>query len=51
MRHVLLEALAEQDGLTIWDVLDAYHHIPEFKRRIDIAALSLSCAPVSQSIH
>jgi hypothetical protein len=49
-RHGLLEALAEQEGLTLPAVVREYNRNAEFKSRIDIAAMSMS-VPISQSMH
>jgi len=37
-RKLLLTSLTEEYDLTLLEVLEAYNHIPEFKRRIDITS-------------
>ena len=49
-RHTLLEAMAQQEGLTLPDVVRTYNRNAEFKRRVDIAAMNMS-APASCAIH
>jgi hypothetical protein len=49
-RHALLEAFVVSFGLTLLEVVETYNHIPEFKRRIDLAAMDLA-RPQSQMIH
>jgi hypothetical protein len=49
-RQALLEQLAEDMAWTLYDVVKRYNKGGELKRRVDIAALGLSC-PTSQSIH
>jgi hypothetical protein len=49
-RAALLETLAEEMELHLHQVVREYDRNSEFKRRIDLAALSIS-APTSQTIH
>jgi hypothetical protein len=49
-RHGLLEALANEEGWSLLLAVQAYNTNTEFRRRIDIAALSL-CCPSSETIH
>jgi hypothetical protein len=49
-RDSLLEVFAEQEGWTLFAAFQEYHSNTEFKRRIDLAALNMSC-PTSHSIH
>jgi len=49
-RHGLLEALAADLETSLLTIVREYNHNDEFKRRIDIAALNISC-PISNSIH
>ena len=37
-RHVLLEAVAREEGMTLLAAVREYNHNEEFKRRIDLAA-------------
>jgi hypothetical protein len=46
----LLEAFVSELGVTLLQVVQEYNHNSEFKRRVDIAALSMSF-PTSQTIH
>ena len=50
VRAALLETLAEELETTLLEVVKIYNRQPEFKRRIDLAALNMSC-PISNSIH
>ena len=50
-RGLLLRTLAEEDGFTLIEVLDAYCNIPAFKYRIDLAAQNLTAPEVSKAIH
>ena len=49
-RQDLLEALAHEEGTSLLSVVREYNNNHEFKRRIDLAALNMSC-PTSLSIH
>jgi hypothetical protein len=49
-RQALLEQLAEDMAWTLYEVVKAYNKGGELRRRVDIAALGLSC-PTSQAIH
>lgn len=44
------EAIAEDMGWTLLEVVREYNHNPEFKRRIELTALNMSC-PTSKAIH
>jgi hypothetical protein len=50
-RALLLEGVAEAEGDSLSTVLVAYRTDPEFKRRIDIGALSVSSTPASKAIN
>jgi hypothetical protein len=50
VRLNLLEAFVAELGLTMLQVVQEYNHNSEFKRRIDLAAFSMSM-PTSQAIH
>jgi hypothetical protein len=49
-RHGLLLTLAEEEGVTLYAMVREYNHNSEFKRRVDVAALNMSC-PTSQALH
>jgi uncharacterized membrane protein YkoI len=49
-RHLLLVELAEQMGVTYFEVMAEYTNNQELKRRVDAAALSL-LSPTSKTIH
>ena len=49
-RHGLLTALAQEEGWTLLTAVREYNRNYEFRRRIDITALSM-CAPTSETIH
>ena len=46
----LLEACPEAEGISLRAMIDEYDTNVEFKRRIDLAALNLSC-PTSEAVH
>ena len=49
-RLSLIEAFVSELGVTLLAVVQEYNRNAEFKRRIDLAALNLSC-PASHAIH
>jgi hypothetical protein len=49
-REQLLEALASVGKMSFGEVLVKYKEDEAFKRRVDMAALGMSC-PTSHSIH
>lgn len=49
-RRGLLQAMAEQEGLDLLALVREYNRNAEFKRRIDLAALSL-ISPTPQAVH
>jgi hypothetical protein len=49
-RAGLLETMAEEMGESLLTMVREYNRNPEFKRRIDVAALSMS-GPTNNTIH